>query len=135
MLKKDYYGQDFQVIDVIQLFGLGFERGNMIKYVARAGLKDTSKYHEDFDKAFTYYEFYIDKRFEFIRNLFIRAMYLYVKTFKRSKFEKYTVFLNSLDRSKKNMIEDIINNKMLTRDFVHFKKMLHILYAPIITKV
>lgn len=135
MLKKDYYGQDFQVIDVIQLFGLGFERGNMIKYVARAGIKDKSKYQEDYTKAFTYYEFYIDKRFEFIRNLFIRLMYLYVKTFKRSKFKKYTYFLDNLDGSKKDMIERIIKNNMLTKDFVHFQKMLIILYAPIRTKV
>lgn len=38
----DYYLADngFQVIDFIEALGLNFSRGNIIKYVSRAGKKD-----------------------------------------------------------------------------------------------
>lgn len=42
-----------EVIDAIEDwgFGEGFNRGNAIKYIARAGLKDPSKEIEDLKKA------------------------------------------------------------------------------------
>lgn len=47
-----------EVIDAIEAwgFGEGFNRGNAIKYIARAGRKDPSKEIEDLEKA----KFYID---------------------------------------------------------------------------
>lgn len=49
---------DIEVIDAIEAwgFGEGFNRGNAIKYIARAGRKDTAKEVEDLKKA----RFYID---------------------------------------------------------------------------
>ena len=37
---KHYQGSKFDVIDVIEEFKLGFNLGNSIKYVCRAGKKD-----------------------------------------------------------------------------------------------
>lgn len=47
-----------EVIDAIEAwgFGEGFNRGNAIKYIARAGRKDPAKEVEDLKKA----RFYID---------------------------------------------------------------------------
>lgn len=47
-----------EVIDAIEAwgFGDGFNRGNAIKYIARAGRKDPAKEVEDLKKA----RFYID---------------------------------------------------------------------------
>ena len=47
-----------EVIDAIEAwdFGPGFNRGNAIKYIARAGRKDPAKEVEDLKKA----RFYID---------------------------------------------------------------------------
>ena len=44
---------NIEVIDAIEDwgFGEGFNRGNTIKYIARAGLKDPSKEIEDLKKA------------------------------------------------------------------------------------
>lgn len=44
----------FEVIDVIHDWKLGFNRGNAIKYLARAGHKDQAKYIEDLNKAIFY---------------------------------------------------------------------------------
>ena len=46
----------YEVIDVINDWNLNFQRGNAIKYIARAGHKDSSKEVEDLEKA----RFYID---------------------------------------------------------------------------
>jgi hypothetical protein len=35
-----YQGNDLEAIDVIEAFGLGFNLGNVVKYVLRAGKKD-----------------------------------------------------------------------------------------------
>lgn len=40
-----------EAIDVIHSWELGFDLGNAIKYVSRAGKKDPSKYVEDLEKA------------------------------------------------------------------------------------
>lgn len=48
----DYYKRGgIEAIDVIEAWGLGFNLGNVIKYVTRAGLKDKSKEVEDLKKA------------------------------------------------------------------------------------
>jgi hypothetical protein len=44
----------FEVIDVIHDWGIGFDLGNAVKYIARAGHKDESKYIEDLKKAIFY---------------------------------------------------------------------------------
>lgn len=53
-----YNTSDIEVIDAIEAwgFGEGFNRGNAIKYIARAGRKDPAKEVEDLKKA----RFYID---------------------------------------------------------------------------
>ena len=52
-----------EVIDAIEAwgFGEGFNRGNAIKYIARAGRKDSSKEVEDLRKAIQYLEFEISR--------------------------------------------------------------------------
>ena len=57
--KPNYYrfsirGIEMDVTDVIQALNLGFEAGNILKYVIRAGHKDQSKEIEDLRKAREY---------------------------------------------------------------------------------
>lgn len=54
-----YKGNKFEVIDVIEDFGLGFNLGNSIKYILRSGKKDNSV--EDLKKAIWYIEREIGK--------------------------------------------------------------------------
>ena len=51
---KHYQGSKFDVIDVIEEFKLGFNLGNSIKYVCRAGKKDDII--QDLEKAKWYIE-------------------------------------------------------------------------------
>jgi hypothetical protein len=52
-----HYNQGkFEVIDVIEDWGLGFCLGNAVKYIARAGKKDPLAYKEDLKKAIWYLE-------------------------------------------------------------------------------
>lgn len=55
-----HYGGDttYEAIKVITAWGLGFDLGNVTKYVARAGKKDPSKELEDLRKA----RFYLEHR-------------------------------------------------------------------------
>lgn len=55
-----HYGGDttYEAIKVITAWGLGFDLGNVTKYVARAGKKDPTKELEDLRKA----RFYLDHR-------------------------------------------------------------------------
>ena len=55
-----HYGGDttYEVIKVITAWGLGFDLGNVTKYVARAGKKDPTKELEDLRKA----RFYLNHR-------------------------------------------------------------------------
>ena len=55
-----HYGGDttYEAIKVITAWELGFDLGNVTKYVARAGKKDPSKELEDLRKA----RFYLDHR-------------------------------------------------------------------------
>ena len=52
----NHYGGDtpYEVIKVLDAWGLGFSLGNAIKYIARAGKKDPSKTVEDLRKAIFY---------------------------------------------------------------------------------
>lgn len=49
-----HYKQSVEPIDLIEAFGLNFNRGNVIKYVARAGRKDDEL--QDLRKALWYLE-------------------------------------------------------------------------------
>lgn len=48
-----YGGADnpYEAIKVIDAWGLGFALGNTVKYISRAGRKDTAKTVEDLKKA------------------------------------------------------------------------------------
>jgi hypothetical protein len=128
MKRQHYYGEGMQVIDVIQLFGLGFERGNMIKYIARAGLKDPTKIEEDLKKAETYYDFYKGKH-QHLRCKLIGLRYWYVKLFKPKKYAEYRdIFLNTHNPTRKFLISNIVKGDLDDRgvelDCTSFKKML-----------
>jgi hypothetical protein len=49
-----------ECIDVIEAFGLGFNLGNAVKYILRAGKKGDAK--EDLRKAIWYLQREVDKR-------------------------------------------------------------------------
>ena len=51
-----------EVIDAINDWKLDFDRGNVIKYLVRAGLKDPSTEIEDLEKAQFYLTDYINRR-------------------------------------------------------------------------
>lgn len=53
----------YEVIDVIDDWGLDFELGNAVKYIARAGHKDPSKTIEDLEKAV----FYINRKIKALK--------------------------------------------------------------------
>ena len=46
-----YYTQGIECMDYIESHALNYARGNVIKYMTRAGLKDKSKEAEDLKKA------------------------------------------------------------------------------------
>lgn len=55
VFRPQHYADLFpEPITVINAWGLGFNLGNVIKYVARAGRKDPEKYVEDLLKARRY---------------------------------------------------------------------------------
>ena len=49
-----YIAGGFEVTDIIDAFGLGFELGNVTKYVLRAGRKDPETRTQDLEKAAWY---------------------------------------------------------------------------------
>jgi len=51
---KHYATESIDVIDFCKLYNLDFNRGNVIKYICRAGKKDNEL--EDLKKALTYLE-------------------------------------------------------------------------------
>ena len=51
-----YQSSKFEVIDIIEEFKFGFNLGNVVKYILRAGKKDPTKYIEDLKKAKWYLE-------------------------------------------------------------------------------
>jgi hypothetical protein len=55
-----YNTGDIEVIDAIEDWKLGFNLGNVVKYVARAGKKDPDKLIEDLRKA----RWYLDREIQ-----------------------------------------------------------------------
>lgn len=57
-----YGGKDnpYEVIKVIRAWAMGFNLGNTIKYIARAGKKNPDKHIEDLEKALWYLQDEID---------------------------------------------------------------------------
>jgi hypothetical protein len=51
---KHYRSSKFQAISVIRDWGLSFELGNVLKYVQRAGKKNSASQQEDLQKALWY---------------------------------------------------------------------------------
>jgi hypothetical protein len=49
-----YHRDTIEAIEVIEAWGLNFNRGNTVKYIARAGLKDPARELEDLNKALWY---------------------------------------------------------------------------------
>lgn len=63
--RPDYYGgkeNTYEVFNVLEAWGLDrdFYLGNTLKYLARAGKKDPTKYREDLEKAMVYLQRRID---------------------------------------------------------------------------
>lgn len=58
-----YGGKDnpYEAIKVIEAWGLGFNLGNTVKYISRAGKKDSDKIVQDLEKAKWYLEYEINK--------------------------------------------------------------------------
>ena len=56
-----YADGKIEVIDFIEDKHLNFCLGNAVKYIARAGKKDRSKYVEDLEKAVWYLKYEIEK--------------------------------------------------------------------------
>ena len=57
----DHYGggdNPYEVIKVIEAWGLGFHLGTCVKYIPRAGKKDATKHIEDLKKA----RWYLDRK-------------------------------------------------------------------------
>ena len=53
---EHYCFSEYEPIKVIQAWDLSFALGNVVKYIARAGRKDSSKLIEDLEKAKRYLE-------------------------------------------------------------------------------
>lgn len=60
---EHYGGADnvYEAIKVIDAWSLGFALGNTIKYISRAGKKDSSKELEDLKKALWYLQHHINQ--------------------------------------------------------------------------
>jgi hypothetical protein len=60
----NHYGGDtvYETIKVIEAWGLGFNLGNAVKYISRAGRKDPAKEIEDLEKAAFYLKRHIENR-------------------------------------------------------------------------
>jgi hypothetical protein len=63
----DHYGgkdNPYEVIKVIRAWDLSFSLGNVVKYIARAGIKDPTKRLEDLHKAAWYLQEEISSEYE-----------------------------------------------------------------------
>lgn len=60
-----YHSKNFEVIDIIEDFELGFCLGNVIKYVLRAGKKSSETCIKDLNKA----AWYLNRHIESLRKL------------------------------------------------------------------
>jgi hypothetical protein len=58
-----YGGKDsvYEAIKVIDAWGLGFSLGNTVKYISRAGKKDTDAELQDLKKAAWYLQHHIEQ--------------------------------------------------------------------------
>jgi hypothetical protein len=56
-----YTFSKYEVIDVINEWDLGYDLGNAVKYIARAGRKNPEKEMEDINKAIFYLQDYISR--------------------------------------------------------------------------
>ena len=74
-------GRKYEPIVVIEAWGLGFNLGNALKYISRAGRKDPEKIEEDLRKAI----WYIDR--ELSKTLFERFMSRISRWFLRRKLK------------------------------------------------
>ena len=52
MINNEHYKGNIEPIDLIEAQGLNFNRGNIVKYVSRAGKKENER--EDLEKALWY---------------------------------------------------------------------------------
>ena len=52
MINNEHYKGNIEPIDLIEAQGLNFNRGNVVKYVSRAGKKEDER--EDLEKALWY---------------------------------------------------------------------------------
>ena len=61
-----YGGKDnpYEAIKVIEAWGLGFNLGNTVKYISRAGKKDKDKHIQDLEKSL----FYLKREIENLKN-------------------------------------------------------------------
>lgn len=59
---KHYNQGKIEVIEFIEDKKLNYHRGNAVKYIARAGIKDSSKEIEDLEKA----KWYLDREIELL---------------------------------------------------------------------
>ena len=67
----DHYGgkdNPYEAIKVIEAWDLGFNLGNLVKYVSRAGKKDSSMELQDLEKA----KWYLDREISRLKNAGIR---------------------------------------------------------------
>ena len=65
--EKNYYGDKnspYEAIKIINNLDLNFNRGNVLKYILRAGKKDADKEIQDLQKA----KHYIDYEIERLKN-------------------------------------------------------------------
>ena len=62
MNRPDHYSPEstYEPLKVIRAWGLGFELGNVLKYIARAGKKPLAPALDDLRKAETYLSLYIE---------------------------------------------------------------------------
>lgn len=56
---KHYTDGKYECIDFIHQYGLGFDLGNAVKYITRAGIKSKDTYIQDLEKALWYLEHHI----------------------------------------------------------------------------
>jgi hypothetical protein len=61
----NHYGGDnvYETIKVIEAWGLDFHLGNTVKYISRAGKKDTDKEIQDLQKA----KWYLERKLEILK--------------------------------------------------------------------
>jgi hypothetical protein len=62
VIRPDHYDAEstYEPLKVIRAWGLGFELGNVLKYLARAGKKPLTPALDDLRKAQTYLSLYIE---------------------------------------------------------------------------